>query len=366
MDFSKVSPIDFLIAAFGFAIPIVLAIGANSVFKVIAKRAQAATGEPLRETLAWQLRLPTFLGSLVLGFYICSLSVRTWDVDALRLRNWPLFEKWLIAIAILIGFYLAYRLAVVGLRFLARRAGRDPSDYLFMRKLAAAMFAAIGLITALNLLGVNIGPVLASLGVAGIAVALALQDTLGNYFASLSLTMDRTLKIGDYVRLDSGQEGFVEEIGWRTTRIRPYGETMIVVPNSKLTSSIVTNFYLPENSVRVYIDFGVGYQENLEEVEEVLIATAKEVVMVVPGADTQFEPIVRFKEFADSNITGTVTLRAVDFEMSFRLKHEYIKAVHRKFAEAGIAINYPVRQILPMPVDVPMKYPAPSEPRDVI
>jgi small-conductance mechanosensitive channel len=262
--------------------------------------------------LAAHLRWPAVFYGLLLAIYLSSLSVREWDYEFLSNRNWPLFENWLVALATLLTFYVGYISVVATLRFAAVRANRDPLDFLFIRKLAAAIFVVLAIVTTLNLLGYNVGPVLASLGVAGIAVALAAQETLGNYLASLSLTMDKALKPGDYIRLDSGQEGFVEAIGWRTTRIRPYGETMLIVPNTKLTSSIVTKFYLPENSVRVYIDFGVAYEENLQEVETILIQTASEVAGWVEGADTAFEPVVRFKEFAESNITGTLIVRAVD------------------------------------------------------
>ncbi len=366
MTLNGVDAVDLVLVGVGLVAPILVAAGIAGWLKSLARRASQVSGVAPAETIASIFRWPVVFAGVLAGLYLSSLWARELSVELLRNRNWPLFERWLIAAAVLLAFYVGYRLAVSAFRFAARRANRDPRDFFFISKLTAAVISAIAAVTALNLLGVNIGPVLASLGVAGIAVALALQDTLGNYFASLSITVDKALKPGDYIRLESGHEGFVEAVGWRTTRIRPYGETMLIVPNSKLTSSIVTNFYLPENSVRVYIDFGVGYEENLEEVEEVLIETAKETIHRVPGADTEFEPIVRFKEFADSNIAGTLTLRASDFEMSFRLKHECIKAIHRKFAEKGIAINYPVRQIVPMVVDTGPKYPPPDVPRDVI
>lgn len=357
---------QILIVAIAFALPIGFAMVLVVWLGRVAKRSGDQWARGGRNTLPGSLRWPVLVYGALFSLYFVSLSVREWDYEVLRNRNWALFENWLIALATLLTFYVGYLFAVAAIRYAAIKANRDPLEFLFVRKITGAVLFALAIVTTLNLLGYNVGPVLASLGVAGIAVALAAQETLANYFASLSLTMDKSLKPGDYIRLDSGQEGFVEAIGWRTTRIRPYGETMLIVPNTKLTTSIVTNFYLPENSVRVYIDFGVAYEENLQEVEEILVQAARHVVSWVEGADREFEPIVRFKEFAESNVAGTLIVRAVDFERSFFLKHEIIKAIHRRFSERGIRINYPVRQILPMPVDVVPKYPPPDSAKDVI
>ncbi len=103
------------------------------------------------------------------------------------------------------------------------------------------------------------------------------------------------------------------------------------------------------------MDCGVSYSSNLDEVEQVCKKVGKEVLNNVPDADTDFEPIVRFKEFGDSNINFTVILRTRTFESSFILKHEYIKAIHKAFNEKGIVINYPVRHLVGLISEEPLK-----------
>ncbi|MCC6347545.1 MAG: mechanosensitive ion channel, partial [Nitrospirales bacterium] len=104
----------------------------------------------------------------------------------------------------------------------------------------------LGLLIILSFLGISIAPLITALGIGGLAVALALKDTLSNLFAGLHILMERSLRIGDFVRLDAGQEGYIEDITWRTTRIRTLANNMVVIPNDKLAQSVVTNYCLPD------------------------------------------------------------------------------------------------------------------------
>ena len=113
----------------------------------------------------------------------------------------------------------------------------------------------LGLLIALNTIGISIAPFITALGVGGIAVALALQDTLSNLFAGIHILVERSIRIGDFVRLETGQEGYVEDITWRTTRIRMRPNNMVIIPNNKLSQSIVTNYYLPEKSMALSTPF---------------------------------------------------------------------------------------------------------------
>ena len=115
----------------------------------------------------------------------------------------------------------------------------------------------------LNGLGLSITPMLTALGVGGLAVALALQDTLANLFAGVYITIAGQIRVGDYLRLDSGQEGYVADIGWRSTRIRMLPNNLVLVPNAKLSQAIVTNYYLPDRELAVLVEVGVDYGSDL-------------------------------------------------------------------------------------------------------
>jgi small-conductance mechanosensitive channel len=231
-----------------------------------------------------------------------------------------------------------------------------------LRKIINGVIIALGLMIVLSQLGVAIGPLLASLGVAGIAVALALQDTLGNLFSGIYLAFDQPIRPGDYVKLDNGVEGFVEHIGWRNTCIRPWENNYIVVPNSKLSESIITNWHLPEPSMTFYVWCGVDYDSDLDVVEEVTLQVAHEIQQTSEGANPDYEPVFRVKEFADSNINFLVGLQVLDPVANYRVSHEFMKALHRRFREHDIEISWPVRKVF-FPAGVPAspEPPAPAQ-----
>ncbi len=203
----------------------------------------------------------------------------------------------------------------------------------------------IGILIILNALGISIAPILAGLGIGGLAVALALQDTLTNLFAGLQIIISRQLKPGDYVKLSSGEDGYVVDITWRNTTIRELSNNLIIIPNAKLAQTIVKNYYLPEKGLAVLIQMGVSYDSDLEKAEKVVIDVAKSVQQDVPGGVKEFEPFIRYHTFGDFSINFTVILRCEEFADQFLLKHEFVKRLHKRFKREGITIPYPIRTV---------------------
>jgi len=194
-------------------------------------------------------------------------------------------------------------------------------------------------------LGISLTPILTTLGIGSLAVAIALQDTLGNLFAGLYIKADRPIEIGQYVRLESGEEGYVDAIGWRSTRIRMLPNNMVVVPNSKIVQSNITNYYLPDRELAVLVEVGVHYDSDLEKVERVTREVAKEVLQTVPGGVPHFEPFIRYHTFSDSSINFTVILRGREFVDNFLIRHEFIKRLHVRYQKEGIVIPFPIRTV---------------------
>jgi small-conductance mechanosensitive channel len=145
--------------------------------------------------------------------------------------------------------------------------------------------------------------------------------------------------------LESGQEGYVTQIGWRSTRIRMLPNNILIVPNSKLVSSQITNFYLPETEMAVLVQVGVSYQSDLEKVESVTIGVAKEVLQEVNGGVKEFEPFIRYHTFSDFSINFTVILRAKEYVSKYLIIHEFIKRLHRRYQLEGIEIPFPIRTV---------------------
>lgn len=202
-----------------------------------------------------------------------------------------------------------------------------------------------GLLVLLDYLGISISPMIAGLGLGGLAIALALQPTLGNYFAGAQIVSDKSIHLGDYIELDSGEKGFVVDVGWRSTRIRTTFNNMMIIPNSRLIDSIITNYNSPDVELAVIVESGVSYSSDLDRVEDVALNVAREIIEELPEAVKAHEPWFAYDEFGDSNINFWVWLYATDRLGSFRVKSELIKRLHARFAEEGITINYPVRLI---------------------
>jgi small-conductance mechanosensitive channel len=214
------------------------------------------------------------------------------------------------------------------------------------RNIAWALIAILGLLVILNGLGLSITPMLTALGVGGLAVALALQEPLANFFAGLFITLAGQIRVGDYVKLDSGQEGYVVDFSWRSTRLRMLANNLVVVPNAKLAQAIVVNHHLPSQDLAVLVDVGVDYASDLAEVERVAMDVGHEVMTHVAGGVPEFEPFIRYHTFGDSSINFTVILRAKEFVDQYVITHEFIKRLHTRFNRAGIVIPFPIRTIV--------------------
>lgn len=205
---------------------------------------------------------------------------------------------------------------------------------------------AMGFLVILQYYGISIAPILTALGVGGMAVALSLQETLANVFSGLHLILSKQLRIGDYVRLSSGEEGRVTDITWRFTTIVPAGNAnMVVIPNQKIASSNITNFSMPHRDIVIKIPVGVAYDSDLEQVERITVEVAEKILEKIDKA-VQVKPTVRFTDFGDSSINFNVLMHSSRFDHQFLLKHEFIKALTKRYREEGIEIPYPVRTVI--------------------
>ena len=211
--------------------------------------------------------------------------------------------------------------------------------------LTKVVITIVGGMLILDNLGVSLTPLLTTLGIGSLAVAIALQDTLGNAFAGLHIKADRPIEVGQFIRLDTGEEGYVERIGWRSTRIRMLPNKSAVVPNSKLVQSTIINYDLPDPEVAVLVQVGVHYDSDLKKVERVTCEVAKETMRTVSGAVPSFEPFIRYHTFNQSSIDFTVILRAQCFVDNYLIKHEFIKALQEKYRKEGIVIPFPIRTL---------------------
>ncbi len=206
----------------------------------------------------------------------------------------------------------------------------------------------IGLLVILSVLGISIAPLLTALGVGGLAVALALKDTLENLFAGIYLITDRTIRVGDYIKLESGQEGKVEDIGWRTTRIRLGELSTVITPNSKLAQSLVTNFCLPDRRIVAKFPVVVANTVDAQLVEEIMLAAVHKSTEDVVGVLPVPEPNVRLAAGpAPGTLSFVLSFHVRDFGDQSFAKHELEKRIYRAFHEKGIELPPYIAPTLP-------------------
>jgi small-conductance mechanosensitive channel len=228
--------------------------------------------------------------------------------------------------------------------FTQARSGVAGSATIFANIIRVVVLA-IGFLVVLQTLGISIAPLLTALGVGGLAVALALQDTLANLFAGIHILASKSVQPGDYIRLSSGEEGYVEDINWRQTTVRQLSNNLVIIPNGQLAGTNMTNYMRPEQQLTVLVQVGVGYESDLEHVEKVTTEVVAEIMTEITGAVPEHEPAVRFHTFGDSRIDFTVILGVGEFSDQYRIKHEFIKRLHKRFRAEGIRIPAPTRTI---------------------
>lgn len=214
-----------------------------------------------------------------------------------------------------------------------------------LANLAKVLIFVFGILMILQALEIPITPLIATLGIGSLAVALAFQDTLANLYAGIFLIASKQVRPSDYIRLESGEEGYVTDITWRSTTIREIPNNLIVIPNSKLSSALFKNYHLPAKEIVLKVPVGISYDSDLEQVEQITIDVARFVMQNVPGAVPDYEPFILYEEFGDSSINFNVFLRVNEFFDQRRVRHEFIKKLHRRYQEEGIEIPFPIRTL---------------------
>ena len=221
----------------------------------------------------------------------------------------------------------------------------DPRLLLMLRRVLVTLIYGLGLLLVVNTLGISISPLIAGFGLGGVAVALAIQPTLSNMFAGTYVMTEGAVSPGDYIEMEGGIAGYVLEVGWRSTRLRTWSNTLVVVPNARFAETIITNYYAPTPPVNVYLTCGVSYDSDLTRVEAVSMDVMNRVLETSPHGVKEYGAYFGFDNFGESNVDFWLFVQARDRLASFELRSALINELHHRFAEDGIVINYPVRSV---------------------
>lgn len=314
--------------------------------KVVAKWAEE-TKTTLDDEILKAIKLPVFLMIFFIGIYFALMQLNVLS------EYYTEIQKIFTCIFILIITLFVTRIVKGIFKWysadfaLKTNTKIDEHSLPILKKIIIGFVYAIAIVYILTVIfGVNnITPLIAGLGIAGLAVALALQDPLSNFFAGVFIVADRRIMFGEYIELENGMKGYVEDIGWRTVRIKTLENNHIVITNLKLSQSIFTNYYILKKEMSVILACGVSYNSDLEKVEKITIEVAKEIQQNVQGAVKNFEPFIRYNTYGDSNINFSIILRVEKFVDQYFVVHEFIKKLKQRYDKECIEISFPVRNI---------------------
>lgn len=252
------------------------------------------------------------------------------------------------SVVVVVIFYFLTKGAVA---FMHRLAQREPSYERITQPatfIIRLIFVILAVIIILENLGIHLTAVWTTLGIGSVAVALGLQETLSNAFAGLYIMADQPVSTGDYVKLDSGQEGYVVRIGWRATSLRTLANNIIFVPNASMAKAVITNFSRPEDRMSLGIPVSVAYGTDPNRVERVLLEVANEAARDgLEGLLAHPEPSVRFiPGFGASSLDFSLGVQVRSFVDQYLVQSELRKRIVERFAKEGIEMPFPTRTLL--------------------
>ncbi len=348
-DFAQNKPLwEAVLAAIVLGAAILFALFVHPVLTRVAHTLTRKTTTTLDDVLVLAVARPLVLFILVQGVFL-ALTITSY------LDPWQAYiqKAWLAAVLGVV-FYGLQRLTSAFIQWYGQEVAVKPRGRMdekllpLLRRFVTAVIYGLGALLILDNLGIKVSPLLAGLGLGGIAVALSVQPTLSNFIAGVFVVADGSIGVGDFIEIQSGPSGDVVDIGWRSTKIQTPQGNLVIIPNGKLGDSIVTNYQSPTPEVNVFVNCGVAYESDLERVEVVCVEVAREVMRELPDAVAakEFEPVVRFREFGESNINFFVLLRGESRLDAMRVQHEFMKRLQTRFAREGIEISYPVRKLV--------------------
>jgi small-conductance mechanosensitive channel len=282
-------------------------------------------------------RLPFLLGiSLLAGVSQLELTVRQ--------DKW-LNYAWIIILVSQIALWANRLITVAVRRAFERHRATDPSGathFLLAGLVARILLWSLATLVALDNLGFNITTLMASLGIGGIAVALAVQNVLGDVFSSVSIALDKPFVIGDFIVVDEFM-GTVEYVGLKTTRLRSLGGEQIIISNTELLKNRIRNYKRMQER-RIQFEFGVTYDTSPEQLER--IPKMIQEIISLHTSETRFDR-AHFKSYADSGLKFEVVyiVLSPDFNKYMDIQQSINLALLRQFRELGIDFAYPTRTL---------------------
>lgn len=211
-----------------------------------------------------------------------------------------------------------------------------------LEKLITIFLIGIALMITLKHFNYDILSVVTALGIGSLAIGMAAKDTLANMISGFTLMVDRPFRIGDRIKLASGQWGDVSDIGLRTTKIKTVDNTVLIIPNSELCNTTLINLAFPDVRGKGKVDIGVGYDSNVEQVKRILV----EIALAATDVLSEPAPEAYFTAFGDSGLNMSLFFWVDDYTKTFAVTDMINEQIINRFRVEGITIPYPTRTVL--------------------
>jgi small-conductance mechanosensitive channel len=311
------------------------------LFRIVRQWA-ASSDSQLDVLVTNTLRGPIFIWTLILGMHFANEASRL-PANYQRPIHTTLLFLWVLSFTVAASQFAGY-----AIRYYGSGATGTRSVTSLTQKLAQLAVLALGLIWMLRVVfNTSLTPVLTAFGVGGLAVALALQDTLSNLFAGFYVSISRLVRIGDYIKLSSGEEGYVTDINWRCTTLRTNGNNMIVVPNNKIGTTIYTNYYLPEPRMMMSVTFGVDNNSDIDRVEAILLEETRASAAVLDGLLAEPPPNIRFNPGpGDFSLGFQVNFHVASFSDQYLVQSELRKRLYKRLVKENINMPFPTKTVI--------------------
>jgi MscS family membrane protein len=326
-----------LTALVAFLIYVILLIPFTKILGIIVLRLTKKTKTKADDLLAKRLYKWVF-------YFLFFIGLRfTLIYSNVFIEFIPLFTKIIDSLLVLI---VAYSIYVVIDVFIDVGGGKwasktkstvDDSLIPLARKFTKLLFMVFGILIVLSKWGIDITALVAGLGIAGIAISFAVKDSLSNIFGGVSIILDQSFKVGDKIKIDSGEVGVVEDIGLRSTKIKNYDNQIIILPNGYMANAKVINYAKPNNQVKFRVNFGVEYGTKTEKVKKVVIDALNKTKNVLKDP----APGVVFKEMGDSALIFQAMAWVDDYNDAFMAKEEATSRMYDALNQAKIGIPFP-------------------------
>ncbi len=305
-------------------------VAAAIVLGLIVERVVIGVASKFFERRGWTIgrRLVTaFSGIVTTWFGLAAVRAELHEFP-LKASALPAIEQTISALFILAFAVLIARTIVAFIRTFSSAHEGAVRSVSLIENIVRAIVYALAILAILHAYGIAITPLLAALGVGGLAVALALQDTLGNFFAGIYIISSKYIDPGDYVKLDSGQEGTIRDIAWRVTTLETPSQTLIIIPNSKFSTSIITNFNRPHRSMELTIELPIDATKPARAFERTALEAAQEVKSKMPEVVTG-EPKLQYTALSTTGVTLQLSIALSDFSKQNDVRHEIIERIYR-------------------------------------